>query len=85
MQPVPIFDDSKAVTKALCAAFVRYGGLMIFVAGQDALDALALVRKETLEGARQAGMAAGDLKRLEQLFLQLARLALKGSGKIKPH
>lgn len=87
MKPAPVsrFETDKTVTEALCAALVRYTGLMSLVAGQDALDALALVRAETLEGARQAGMPAKHRERLEQLFLDAARIALKGSGKNNPH
>jgi hypothetical protein len=85
MQPPHGFNDDKAVTEALCAALVRYVGFMVLVSGQDALDALALVRDETLQRARQAGMLPSHNERLNQLFIQAAQLALKGSGKPKPH
>lgn len=85
MQPPEGFDDDKTVTEALSAALVRYVGLMTLVVGQDAIDALALVRDETLQSATQTGMAQSHLERLKQLFMQAAQLALKGSGKAKPH
>ena len=68
MKPDLQFFQSKIVNEALSKALVRYVGLMTVAAGQDALDALAIVRAETYLAAKEAGLSEDHLKQLDWLF-----------------
>jgi hypothetical protein len=68
MLPDPFFYESEAVFKLLSVAFGRFAKLMTLEAGQDALDALAVVRAETYEAAKEAGLSKEHLKHFDRIF-----------------
>lgn len=82
MEPTPPFNVSKTVNEALCAALVRYAGLMALVVGQNALDGLALVREETIAHAAKAGLPKDQLDQLDKLFKKAARNAFDTVSKL---
>jgi hypothetical protein len=68
MKPDLSFFQSQIVNEALNKALVRYVGLMTVAAGQDALDALAVVRAEAYLAAKEAGLSEDHLKQLDWMF-----------------
>jgi hypothetical protein len=68
MKPDLLFNESKTVNEALSSALVHLAKLMAHTSGQDALDALAVVRAETYVAAREAVLSEEHLKQLDWIF-----------------